>query len=214
MKVLYAGLPKNLGQHSIDVEEYFSYTYLPIKLRGETDILFEDRLKPFSGVIGRAACDFVGDFGLDRFVDSYVYLTAKHARQRFGNGFNRPGWHSDGFMSEDISYVWSNRQPTVFNPGPFELNQDDTMSMIEMAQQADLSKDFTLPDCSLVRMDEKVIHRVGEYLSGDRAFCKLVFSKDIFNLKGNSINYLLDYKWNYVPRRGIRNIPQAGCAAA
>jgi len=94
--MIYQKEPKNLGIIETPVSEYFSYTYLPIKLAGQHELTIEPRLKIFDKIIGRCACDFVGDFGLDRFIDSYVYLTAKHQYQRAGQGFNRPGWHSMG----------------------------------------------------------------------------------------------------------------------
>ena len=214
MKEIFDGVPKLLGMFDLPVEEYFSYTYLPIKLVGQSSVTVERRLQVFDPIIGRACCDFIGDFGLDLFIDSYVYLTAKHAKQRAGCGFNRPGWHSDGFMSDDISYVWSNRQPTVFNPGPFVLTLDDALSMVEMEQQADETKNVTHPNGTLVRMDQSVIHKVAEFEPGDRAFAKIVVSRDVFNLEGNSINYDLGYRWNYVERRAERNIPQAFCSRA
>ena len=38
---------------------------------------------------------------------------------------------------------------------------------------------------------------------------KLVDSPDKYDLKGNSINPLLDYKWDYQERLLNRNIPQS-----
>lgn len=204
----YIGAPKNLGQFEVSAQEYFSYTYLPIKLVGQADLTYEPRLRIFDKIFGRAACDFIGQYGLDRYVNSFVYVTAKHARQREGQGFNRPGWHSDGFMTEDISYIWSNRQPTVFSDSIFELSQDDILSMQEMEEQANPMHEYSLANESLLRLDETVIHKTGEYLAGDRAFCKIVISKDKFDLKGNSINYLLPYEWEYRERATHRNIPQ------
>ena len=153
-------------------------------------------------------CDFVGSFGLNRYVDSYVYLTAKHQYQRNHQGFNRPGWHSDGFSTDDISYIWSDKQPTIFNSGDFYLSDDDSFSMKEMEQQALEENNFFYPNNSVVRMDQYSIHKVGEYEEGDRAFIKICFSKDQYALKGNSINYELDYDWEYQDRHKERNIPQ------
>jgi hypothetical protein len=204
----YNEIPKNLGLFDVDVEEYFSYTYLPIKLPEQSKPTVENRLKVFDKLIGRACCDFIGDFGIDEYVNSYVYLTAKHQNQIGGKGFNREGWHSDGFMTKDISYIWSNKQPTIFNSGDFVLSQDDLISMEEMKEQADPKYNYSFPNNSLIRMNQYTIHKVGEYEEGNRAFIKLCFSRDVYNLKGNSINYDLDYKWEYAPRKKTRNIPQ------
>jgi len=208
MKVNYNKRPVSLGIMEACPEEYFSYTYLPIKLRDSTGLAVGERLRVFDGIIGRVACDYVGTFGLDNYVNSYMYITAKHAWQKKGSGFNRAGWHSDGFMSDDISYIWSNKQPTIFNDGDFFLTQDDEESMVEMGQQAQQKNNFCFPNNSIIRMDQFSIHRTGEYEEGVRAFIKIVFSKDKFDLQGNSHNYLLDYNWDMRPRRSSRNIPQ------
>lgn len=208
MKALYNSSPKNLGKFYCHSDEYFSYTYLPIKLRGQSSITNEPRLKPFDSIIGRSCCDFVGEYGLNRFVDSYVYITAKHQNQREG-GFNRPGWHSDGFGTEDISYIWSDTQPTIFNRGEFFLSDDDIISMREMEEQAKEENNYFFEDFSLIRMDQFVIHKVGDYIKSPRTFIKVCISKDKYRLKGNSINHLLNYKWEYVDRKAHRNIPQS-----
>jgi hypothetical protein len=208
MKTLYNKRPKKIGEYSIDVSEYFSYQYLPIKLAGSSDIVIEKRINVFNALIGRALCDYVGEFGLDEFINSYVYLTAKHSYQKEGCGFNRPGWHSDGFGTNDINYIWSNKQPTIFNSGDFYLTDDDEISMVEMLEQADDSKNYSFPNNTLIRMDQFTIHKVAPYESGNRAFVKISISKDKYNLRGNSINYELDYDWDYVERSTKRNIPQ------
>lgn len=206
--MIYNKPPKLIGSFPLKVDEFFSYTYLPIKLADQSSPTVERRLQCFNSIIGRACCDFVGEFGLDRYVKSYVYLTAKHQHQRRGLGFNRPGWHSDGFLTDDISYIWYNSQPTVFNGGTFDLSADDLMSMEEMDEQANHLLNYSFPDNSLIRMDQFSIHRVGEFEEGKRAFAKICFSNDQYRLAGNSINYELDYSWEYIERRKERNVPQ------
>jgi hypothetical protein len=208
LQTLYNKQPRGLGVFECKTDEYFTYTYLPIKLRGQSEITNERRLACFDKLIGRAACDFIGNYGLDRYVDSYVYLIAKKACQR-DVGFNRPGWHSDGFGTDDISYIWSDAQPTVFNRGDFWLSADDATSMKEMEAQADRRKNFSFKNGTLVHMDQFTIHKVGDYIEGERTFAKIVISRDEYKLKGNSINYDLDYKWEYTPRKKTRNVPQA-----
>lgn len=205
---LYNKPPKKIAEFEVEVTEFFSYTYLPIKLSGSYKIVVEDRLEIFNLIIGRALCDFVGSYGLDTFLNSYVYVTAKNQYQKGGCGFNRQGWHSDGFGTNDISYIWSNKQPTVFNSGDFFLSNDDKNSMAEMEAQVDEKFNFSFPNNSLIRMDQFSIHKVGKYEEGTRAFLKICFSQDKYNLKGNSINYGLDYKWEYFERDKDRNIPQ------
>lgn len=204
----YNKIAQEIRQIHCQVSEFFRYLYLPIKLRGQSSVTGEKRLYPIDPVVGAACCDFVGRDGLDKFVDSYVYLTARNEYQPPNQAFNRAGWHSDGFGTDDISYIWSNRQPTIFNSGNFFLSDDDVFSMQEMEEQAQSCYDYTFPNETLIRMDQYSIHRVGEPEEGVRCFVKIVFSKDKFDLQGNSINYNLDYQWNYRPRRATRNIPQ------
>jgi hypothetical protein len=205
----HGDLPVYLGLHEIECEEMLYYQYLPIKLSGQVEPIMEQRLKCFEKIIGEICCDFVGEFGLDRFIDSYIYLTAKKMYQKNGCSFNRKGYHSDGFLTNDINYIWSDKNPTVFNFTDFNLTLNDEVSLKEMKEQADEEKIETYPENSLLRLDQYNIHRVSEikglYL---RTFIKVSFSKDKYDLKGNSKNYLLNYDWKMRERQINRNIPQ------
>ena len=142
-------------------------------------------------------------------MESYVYLTAKRLYQGKGYSFNRKGYHSDGFLTDDINYLWSNSLPTVFNFGKFDLSLDDDVSMVEMEQQANVDNEFSYPQNSLLRLDQFVIHKVSDKeIEGMRTFAKVSFSIDKYDLIGNSKNYLLDYDWQMRERGLKRNIPQ------
>ena len=209
--MFYGQSPRILGQISVDVEEFFSYTNMPIKLKGQHEPTYEPRLNAFNELIGTVFCDFVGEFGLDSLVDKYVYISAKHQYQREGSHFNRGGWHSDGFLSSDINYIWSDKQPTVFCEQAFNLTLDDTLSMAEMEDQAKAENERTYPENSLCCLTESVIHKVGEPIEGKRVFVKISFSEDVYALKGNSKNYMLDETlgWDYTERKTTRNVPQS-----
>ncbi len=205
----YGDKPKILGNYSIDIIEMFFYQYLPIKLPEETQPIYEQRLNIFDKIIGAICCDFIGEFGLDNYVSSYIYLTAKNLYQTQNCSFNRPGYHSDGFMTNDINYIWCNKNPTVFNSSDFNITQDDTISLLEMEQQGLKENEFTYPEDCLLRLNQYNIHKVAESQNeGVRAFLKVSFSKDKYDLKGNSHNYLLNYNWQMKDRKPERNIPQ------
>lgn len=205
----YGQAPVNLGIKEVHVQEMMFYQYLPIKMPGQTTPIYEERLTVFNDIIGTICCDFIGSYGLNRYMDSYVYFTAKYLYQMPGCSFNRPGYHSDGFMTDDINYIWSDRSGTVFNTTWFELTLDDSKSLKEMEEQALPSLDFQLPDGTLARLDQFVIHRVNNNLiEGMRTFLKVSFSKDKYNLEGNSHNYMIPYNWEMKPRKSERNIPQ------
>lgn len=205
----YGTLPKNLGLHDVECDEMLFYQYLPIKLKNQTEPIVEQRLKCFKDLIGNICCDFVGEFGLDRFVNGYVYLTVKKKYQTAGCSFNRKGYHSDGFLTDDINYVWCDKNPTTFNYSNFNLTLDDKISMQEMEEQADVENEKTYPENSLLRLDQYNIHKVSEVKELVlRTFVKVSFSDDKYDLKGNSKNYLLDYDWEMRDRELQRNIPQ------
>lgn len=206
---MYGQLPKQLGIYLVDCKEMMFYQYLPIKFVEQTTPNAEERLKCFNEIIGVACCDFIGTYGLDRYVSSYVYLTAKHMFQQKHCSYNRPGYHSDGFMTEDINYIWSNRYGTVFNTSEFILTMDDSGSLLEMEQQAMSENEIVYPDNTLLRLNQYNIHKVADIdVPGMRTFIKLSFSKDKYDLIGNSHNYLFDYNWDMKERKDQRNIPQ------
>lgn len=123
--------------------------------------------------------------------------------------FNRKGYHSDGFLTDDINYLWSDYLPTIFNFGNFDLSLDDDVSMVEMEQQANTDNEFSYPEKSLLRLDQFAVHKVSDKeFEGMRTFAKVSFSTDKYDLIGNSKNYLLEYDWQMRERDLKRNIPQ------
>lgn len=208
---MYGEAPVSMGVRPAACSEFMFYLYLPIKLAGAASIngCVEPRLQCFDSLIGAACCDYVGFRGLDEFVRSYVYVTAKHGWNCPASLQNRPGWHSDGFMTDDINYIWSDRTPTEFNTSPFKLTMDDEISMEEMRVQAEHRHNFAHEPMTLLRLNQYCIHRAAEPMNVElRTFLKVSFSRDKYDLVGNSHNHLLDYDW---PKRGralTRNVPQ------
>lgn len=206
----YGQPPAPLAMYSVECKEMLFYQYLPIKMIGEFyKPVYEDRLSCFNELIGAICCDYIGVYGLDSYMASYVYMTAKYLYNQTGCPFNRPGWHCDGFMTDDINYVWSDNNPTEFNCSDFALSQDDELSLSEMQEQANPYATFCYEKGTLIRLNQFNVHRVAEGASaGMRTFLKVSFSKDKYDLLGNSHNYLMDYNWEMKPRKESRNIPQ------
>lgn len=205
----YGSLPKPLGPYVVDNPEMMLYQYLPIKFADQRYVKYEKRLKCFDQLIDHICCDFAMTFGQKAFDQSYIYITAKHMYVAPHQSFNRHGWHSDGFGTDDINYIWSDKFSTVFNNSYFQLSSNDKVSMIQMNDQAQPNRDVVYPDGTLLRLDQSNIHRVADNKQGSfRTFLKVSFSKDRYNLQGNSHNHLLDYSWMMVPRSIERNIPQ------
>lgn len=213
---MYGKLPEVIDIVDINVEEMFSYTYLPIKLAYPDtgtryylrNIEIEPRLEPFRKLINTCCEDYQKNIDKKEWYYTYVYLTVKNLYQKENRGFNREGWHSDGIFTNDINYIWSSNQPTIFNDSRFNLSPCDERSMDEMIFQAKKENNKTYPNKTLLKLDQYVIHRVGPIEEGMRCFFKLSFSKDRYDLKGNSHNYLLDYNWEMRDRQIERNIPQ------
>ena len=206
----YGELPKELGIFEVEAKEMMFYQYLPIKMSNETQPIYEQRLKCFDALVGAICCDYIGEFGLDNYVNSYVYLTAKHLYQMPNCSFNRTGWHSDGFLTDDINYIWCDKYPTIFNKTDFDLPLDDLLSMEEMEKQAMPFNDVTYKENQLLRLNQFNIHKVAAITKGGmRTFLKVSISKDKYDLIGNSHNYLLNYDWKMKQRKDARNIPQS-----
>ena len=206
----YGTLPKNLGVFEVDCLEMMFYQDMLIKDKQGTELKTEERLNPFNELLGVVSCHFVGEYGLDRYVNSYVYISAKNIYQATGCPFNRPGWHTDGFMSNDINYVWSDKFPTIFNTSEFSLTNDHNISIKEMTEQALPENDMTFPNGTLLRLNQYNVHRVPEIdKQGMRCFLKVSFSDDRFDLKGNTINPLIKYNWEMKDRQVTRNVPKS-----
>jgi hypothetical protein len=206
----YGKHPEPIDYIQLDVKEMMLYQDMPIKFPREEHYVLEERLKPFEELIDRAIADFKNEYGHATFVDHFMYITAKKQFVSPAFRMNRQGWHCDGFLTDDIVYVWSDHQPTIFNIGDFNLTLDDSLSLGEMKEQADPKNNIIVGDNMLTRIDQYVVHKVNDVsdYAGMRTFAKISFSKNKYDLEGNSHNYELDYDWRMRPRNVERNMPQ------
>ncbi|TCR92613.1 hypothetical protein [Rhizobium sp. BK376] len=215
---IYGQLPKDLGikDYALSGEMMF-WLYCPIKMPEKVRQL-PDNLTQFFRLICDVASDVVADFGFDRWRESYVYLTAKTLYVSPQSPGNRLGWHSDGFGTDDLNYIWADRNPTLFFDAlgePYTAPVDHTEALkdfdyIANNPVAGERNDVTYPDRSLLRLDQTVIHAVNPNPQpGLRTFLKVSVSKEPYALKGNSINHLLpDHPRPTEERQAERNHPQ------
>ncbi len=198
---MFSREPTILGQFEIDCSEMMFVQYMPIAMPS-TDVRVPQNLLCFMPLIEAVISTIMQP-------NDYIYLTAKCMYIAEGCDPNRPGWHIDGFGTDDKNYVWSDTMPTEFCSGQdFNLSDDHIVSMIQMEQQARNENIKTYPVGSLLEMDSTIVHRVSPYQQpGMRTFCKISVSRQQYNLKGNSHNYLFDYKWNMIERTAERNHP-------
>lgn len=178
--------------------------YLPIKMAGALESF---HIPPALNWIKR----FIPHLDFCPHTD-YIYVSAKHLFVTPDNMGNRPGWHSDGFGSDDVNYIWSDKFPTQFCLQQFELTEDHVKSLQELNDQVLEENIVDYGENAFVRIGRWNIHRPPVAGTGFRTFLKFSISKNQYNLQGNSHNYLMDYDWKMVPRSAIRNHPVADTA--
>lgn len=220
----YGSTPADLGVFKIDNKEMMFWQYCPIKApRGQCFI--PSNLEQFGSIIDRVKDD-LGGFKWDK---SFVYITAKRLWVSADNPGNRPGWHCDGFMTNDLNYIWSDSNPTevwqahrniseYFNDGfngrsykTIKLPQDHIASMKAMEMICNDPSNgnvYSLTPKKLYRLTESVIHRVAEnFQSGFRTFVKISVSDHEYALEGNSKNPNVPLSKEYAARSVERNCP-------
>lgn len=201
--MIYGALPIELGEVDISPIEMMFWMYCPISTPAMgMSVEMPDNLVQFAPIIHR-----IREYDWDHWADSYVYLTAKTLWVSGENIGNRPGWHSDGFGTNDVNYIWYDRAPTEFLCDEFQLPADCTDAMAIMEQRARLVGDIrTYRDKELLRLDPRVIHRSPVHFApGMRTFVKVSLSQDRYNLAGNAVNHKLGETWPTVPRQTERN---------
>jgi hypothetical protein len=199
-------------------DEYMHYLYLPVvmpageeapRFVGESYIRLPPNLEWIRPVV-EAVC-------IEEGVDvrpQYVYVTARRGYASPGNPLNRPGWHADGFGTNDVNYIWSDRWPTRFAYGEFIGISDDHVKSAEqfewqVTHNPERIRIVHGEPFTVYRLDPSVIHAtpIIEPPGGDRSFFKISVSPDRYNLLGNSHNHLFDYEWRMWSRSEVRNDP-------
>ncbi|MEA9983685.1 hypothetical protein [Subtercola sp. RTI3] len=221
---IYGSPPQLLGHFDLDFTEYMHYMYLPFYIAEdyEHDGGYQADLPrnlTFAEPLIEAAMEREAKLTLQGLSHpyKYVYLTARRGYATPGNPLNRPGWHSDGFGTDDVNYVWTDRFPTLFAEGEFRRISEDHL---ESAQQFERQiRDYawdggsirvnTYGDGELMRLDPSVVHAAPEIPvpGGERSFVKISFSNDRYDLLGNAHNHGLDYYWPMHERAVTRNDP-------
>lgn len=210
---MYGKSPKDIAQVKIDLREFVTYLYLPIKIEGSF-LKIPKRLSPIKPLVKFAMNDRWDSLGDE---DMHIYLTVKRNFASPGNPLNRPGWHCDGFGTDDINYIWTDVFPTRLWEGdpeqvlsePVSKSHIDSLGQFELLAEGHPEGVREIETNTLVRLDPYVIHTppLIPAPGGMRTFVKISFSRHRYNLIGNSHNYLLDYDWEMHPRDVLRNDP-------
>jgi hypothetical protein len=141
---------------------------------------------------------------------NYIYLTARKGWASPDNPLNRPGWHCDGFGTEDLNFIWWSGPGTRFAVQKFkDISSDHIESLKQFEAQIEPKCVVTPPSKWLYALDQCVVHATPlvEPPGCMREFIKISFSNNRYNLRDNSHNYLFDYNWPMHSREALRNDP-------
>ncbi len=201
----YGSAPEVIGPFDPAWSEYMHYLYLPVAMPGQIGIRLPRRLEFLRPVVNDA-------WARDGHPFDYCYVTARRGFATPDNPLNRPGWHADGFGTDDVNYVWSDRFPTRFALGDFgEISDDHVVSAAQFEGVVGAGEVDVVDGVpgTVYRLDASVIHATPEIPApgGERSFFKVSLSNDRYNLAGNSHNYLFDYDWKMWDRAEVRNDP-------
>jgi hypothetical protein len=209
--MIYGNLPEDLGLIDVDNKEMMFWQYCSISLANSSELYIPDNLIWTYDIILASLYNFNKTSKIDQQLNHYyhnIYLTVKTLYVTENYIGNRFGWHTDGFGTDDINYIWYDRVPTEFIHGKFHLTDDCDKSMSEMEEIAQIQDKIHYPNRHLLKLDSSVIHRCNPVFNeGIRSFVKVSYSKDIYNLEGNSRNPKLKTNWTMLPREVNRNHP-------
>lgn len=208
----YDGSPREICNWEVDNSEFMLWLYLHVKLPFGK-VMLPDNVKKFNGILDivKGSLDSVDN----KWKESYIYLTIKSMVVSEDNVGQRLGWHSDGFMTEDLNYIWSDVKDltTRITSGVLNLTQCHSKSLQEMEDYKDylLELSYQVKENTVYLLNESVLHEaVRPTKPVFRNFVKVTVSDKLYKLDGNSVNHLLgDYLPNsLVKRNETRNCPQ------
>lgn len=202
----YGAEPEDLGLIDLDPTEMMFWMYCPIKEPFYKYCIIPENLLQYKPIINRA----MYAVPYSEWENSYVYITAKTLYVESGYIGNRPGWHSDGFGTNDLNFIWYDRAPTEFLLGTFHLPDDCDESLKAMDNLGAIIKPTTYSCKHLLKLDQRMIHRCPqEYDAGIRTFIKISVSRYPYDLEGNSINPHLGEIFDKKSRKSSRNHPSS-----
>lgn len=203
---IYGAPPEFVGQFDdVDLKEVMYYLYLPVYMPELLEIYqIPENLVPIIPLI-RAANKWAQQ--QERPKNEYIYVSARKGWATPDNPLNRPGWHADGFGTDDLNFVWWKGAGTRFAIKEFTHVPDDDKGALEVfEEQAPHAKIITYPEKGLYAMDQTVVHSTPLIAKGQmRQYVKITMSPHRYNLENNSHNYFFDYDWAMYPREEVRN---------
>lgn len=196
----YGKPPLDLGEFNFDLSEVMYYLYLPVRMPRESFVCLPANIERIRPLIRRAE-----GFALGRY--DYTYVSARKGWATPDNPLNRPGWHCDGFGTDDLNFVWWAGPGTRFALQQFhDISDDHVESLAQFEQQVHPMMVDTPPEKHLYALDPYVVHATPLLKQGCmRQYVKISLSNSRYNLENNSHNYLFDYDWPLTARDEVRN---------
>ncbi len=213
--MIYGRAPELIASMpDLDLREVMYYLYLPVFMVGAMrrdgqTLMLPPNVECLRPLIDRATvCEMRA-----KRTFRYIYLSARKGWATPDNPLNRPGWHCDGFGTDDMNYVWWKGPGTRFAPGMFgDVPTDPVESLKYFSELADYEHAYrrinvsTPPEGHIYRIDPFVVHATPLIETPCwRQYVKVSFSNHRYNLENNSHNYLFDYDWPLTPREDVRN---------
>ena len=202
--MIYGKHPVYLGQFNFQLPEVMYWLYLPVKMQG-SGIMLPDSLECCRPLI-KASQEYVQSLG--KIPYNYVYLSARKGWATPDSPLNRPGWHCDGFGTDDLNFVWWDGSGTRFAFQAFEgIVSDHNRSLTQFDEQVKPINVHTYRQHGLFVLDPSVVHAtpIIEPPGEMRQYVKVSMSDQQYNLENNSHNYLFKYSWPLYKRETGRN---------
>jgi hypothetical protein len=199
--------PQYLGRFDFSLREVMYYLYLPVRM-GASGIRLPANVECCRNLI-EACSKFAAQRGQEF---EYIYLSARKGWATPDNPLNRPGWHCDGYGTDDLNFVWWTGPGTRFALQKFYcISEDHQRSLMQFGEQVDLNSVVTYAAKGLYAIDAEVVHAtpIIEAPGCMRQYVKVSMSNHQYNLENNSHNYLFEYEWQLFSREAVRNDPAA-----
>lgn len=207
---------------AVDWKEFMHYLYLPVVMpfsSGAHEVhriitpRLPRRLRFVMQFLPFVITDAI-DAGRD-VEEDYIYVTARRGYATPDNPLNRPGWHCDGFGTDDLNYVWCDGSTTQVATQDFtDIDPDHAKSMEQFEDQIRGQCVWSIKEHALYRFNPYVVHCTPDIPPpGEmRSFLKISLSRHPYNLEGNSHNHHFNYEWKMHSRSDARNDPAYGAA--
>jgi hypothetical protein len=209
MSITVNGHPIPCGHFNFELPEVMYYLYLPVVM-DDSPVKLPPNVEICRDLINQAI--IFGERHRPGRSYRYAYLSARKGWASPDNPLNRPGWHCDGFGSNDMNFVWWAGPGTRFTYQRLtDISDDHLISMRQFEEQIRPEFVYTPTEKNLYGISPLCVHATPLIAAPGcmRQYVKVSLSNERYNLENNSHNYLFDYDWPLHSREETRNDPAA-----